>query len=393
MTLATDTGFATNFDLTEEQQMIRETVRRFADEVVAPGARHADETCTLNMDAWNGMCELGIPGLCFPEEVGGAGLDNLSYIIAVEEIARVCASTSLTIAAHVSLGTYPVYAWGREPLKEKYLAKLCSGEYMGAYGLTEPNAGSDSGGTQTTAVRDGDDWVLNGRKCFITNGSFAQTFVCTAQTDKSLGSKGIIAIVVDKDTPGFGTEKGETKLGMRGSDWVSLTFDDCRVPDDNVLGPPGEGFSTFMKTLEGGRISIGSLSVGIAQGAYEQALQYSNERVQFDQPLSRHQAVAFKLADMATEIAAARHLCWHAARLKDAGRPYGTEASMAKYYASEVAMRVTYEAIQIFGGNGYSREYPVERMYRDAKLCTIGEGTSEVQKLIISRDILKAFRN
>lgn len=394
MTLTQETGFpATNFDLTEEQQMIRETVRRFADEVIAPGARHADETCTLNMEAWNGICELGLTGLPFPEEVGGAGMDNLSYMIAVEEIARICASTSLTLAAHVSLGTYPIYAWGREPLKEKYLSKLCSGEYMGAYGLTEPNAGSDSGGTQTTAVEDGDSYILNGSKCFITNGSYAKTYVCTAQTDKSLGAKGIVAIVVDRDTPGLSIEKGEVKLGMRGSDWVNMVFQECRVPKDNVLGPPGEGFSTFMKTLEGGRISIGALALGIAQGAYDQALRYSTERSQFDKPLAKHQAVAFKLADMHTEITAARHLVYHAARLKDLERPFGVDAAMAKYYASEVCMRATYEAIQIFGGNGYSREYPVERMYRDAKLCTIGEGTSEVQKIIISRSILKPFLN
>ena len=392
MSIETTQGFATNLDLSEEQQMIRETVRRFAEEVIGPGAREADENCQLNLEAWKGMCELGLPGLPFPEEVGGAGLDNLSYILAVEEIARVCASTSLTLAAHVSLGTWPIYAWGREPLKEKYLAGLCSGESMGAYGLTEPGAGSDSGGTRTTATRDGEYWILQGRKCFITNGSYAKTFVCTAQTDRSLGAKGIIAIVVDRDTPGFSIEPGETKLGMRGSDWVNLVFQDCRVPDEHVLGPPGEGFATFMKTLEGGRISIGALAVGIAQGAYEQALRYSTERVQFDRPLCDHQAVAFKLADMATEIAAARHLVYHAARLKDLGRDFGTEASMAKYFASEVSMRVTYEAIQIFGGNGYSREYPVERMYRDAKLCTIGEGTSEIQKLIISRSILRAFR-
>ncbi len=392
MSTAQENGaLATNLDLTEEQEMIRETVRRFAEEKLAPAARHHDETSTFNEAAWQEMCAMGLPGLPFAEEWGGAGMDNLSYSVAVEELARVDASTALSYAAHVSLGTWPIYAFGRQALKEKFLRGLCQGEYMGAYGLTEPEAGSDSGATRTTAVLDGDHYIVNGAKCFITNGSYARTFVCTVQTDRSLGAKGIAALVVERDTPGFTIEPGEKKLGTRGSDWTNLVFQDCRVPVDHVLGPPGEGFPTFMKTLEGGRISIGAMALGIAQGAYEQALRYSVEREQFGKPLAGHQAVAFKLADMATEIAAARHLVYHAARLKDAGRPYGTEAAIAKYFASEVSMRVTYEAIQVFGGNGYSREYPVERMYRDAKLCTIGEGTSEVQKLIISRAILRPF--
>jgi alkylation response protein AidB-like acyl-CoA dehydrogenase len=378
----------TNFDLTEEQEMIRETVRRFSLEVVEPGAQEADEKCQLNMAAWEGMKELGLTGIPFDEKWGGAGMDTLSYIIAVEEVSRVCGSSGLTLAAHTSLGTYPIYAWGSDSLKEKYMAGLCSGEYMGAYGLTEPNAGSDSAGTITTAVRDGDHFIVNGQKCFITNGSYAKPFVITAQTDKSLGSRGIVALIVDRDTEGFSIEKGEEKLGMRGSDWVNMFFTDCRVPIDNLLGPEGEGFSTFMKTLEGGRISIGALSLGIAQGALDQALQYSMEREQFGKPLCEQQAVAFKLADLQTEINAARHLVYHSARLKDQGKAFGASAAMAKYFASEVSVRASYEAIQIFGGNGYSREYPVERMYRDAKLNTIGEGTSEVQKIIVSRDLL-----
>ncbi|MFK5957000.1 MAG: acyl-CoA dehydrogenase family protein [Planctomycetota bacterium] len=382
-------NIVTNFDLTEEQEMIRDAVRRFANEVVAPGAAAADENKQLNMDAWKGMCELGLPGLPFSEEVGGVGMDNLCYNIAVEELSRVCASTGLTLAAHVSLGTWPIYAFGSDALKERYLPGLCSGEFMGAYGLTEPGAGSDSAGTSTSAVLDGDHYIINGAKCFITNGNHAKSFVITVQTDKSLGAKGIMAMVIDRDQDGFKIEPGEEKLGMRGSDWVNLVFEDCRVPVDAVLGPEGEGFATFMKTLEGGRISIASLSLGIAQGALDQAVAYGKEREQFGKPLVKHQAVAFKLADMETEITAARHLVYHAARLKDADRPYGSAAAIAKYFASEVAMRCTYEAIQIFGGNGYSREYPVERMYRDAKLCTIGEGTSEVQQIIISRDVLK----
>lgn len=385
------TNLVTNFDLTEEQEMIRDMVRRFAEEVVAPGAAHADEHKELNQEAWEGMKELGMTGLPFPEEWGGAGMDQLSYIIAVEELAKVCASTALTYSAHVSLGTWPILAFGSESLKKRYLPGLCAGEFMGAYGLTEPGAGSDSAGTQTTAVKDGSDYIINGAKCFITNGSFAKSFVITAQTNKELGSKGIMAMVIDRDQPGFTIEPGEEKLGMRGSDWVNLVFQDCRLPQDAVLGPEGEGFATFMKTLEGGRISIGALGLGIAQGALDQAASFAAEREQFGKPLARHQAVAFKLADMETEIQAARHLVYHAARLKEAGRPYGTESAMAKYYASEVCMRATYEAIQIFGGNGFSREYPVERMYRDAKLCTIGEGTSEVQKIIISRELMKRY--
>ncbi len=381
----------TNLDLTEEQEMIRETVARFAEEVLAPKAGECDEKACFYEEGWKQMCELGLPGLPFPEEWGGAGMDTLTYAIAVEEIAKVDASMALAYAAHVSLGTWPIHAFGTQALKERYLPGLVSGEFMGAYGLTEPGAGSDSAATQTSAVLDGDEYVVNGAKCFITNGSYAKSFVITAQTDPAKKAKGILAMVIDRDQPGFLVEKGEEKLGMRGSDWVNLVFQDCRLPKDAVLGPPGEGFATFMKTLEGGRISIGALGVGIAQGALDQAARYALEREQFGKPLARHQAVAFKLADMETEINAARHLVYHAARLKDAGRPYGHEASMAKYYSSEVAVRASYEAIQIFGGNGYSREYPVERMYRDAKLCTIGEGTSEVQKIIVSRNLLKRY--
>ena len=269
------------------------------------------------------------------------------------------------------------------------MPKLIAGEYMGAYGLTEPNAGSDSGGTLTTAVLDGDEYVLNGRKCFCTNANYSGSFIVTAVTDKSLGPKGISAFVVPRDIPGFSLEKGEEKLGMRGSDWASLVFEDARIPRNHLLGPEGQGFVTFMKTLEGGRISIGALGLGIAQGAYDCALRYAKEREAFGKRLADQQAVGFKLANMATEIEAARHLVYHAARLKDTGESFGVQASMAKLYSSEVAMRASYDAIQIYGGYGYSREYPVERMWRDAKLCTIGEGTSEIQRVIISRSILR----
>ena len=378
------------FDLSEDQVMIRDMVREFAEKECGPIAAEIDENHRFPTETWEKIVELGLPGIPFSEDVGGSNGGTTAYAIAVEELSRVCGSTGLTYAAHVSLGTYPIYAWGGDKLRNEYVPKLISGEYMGAYGLTEPNAGSDSGATETTAVEDGDHWVLNGRKCFITNANYSGTFIVTASTDKSLGPKGICAFVVTRDTPGFSIEKGEKKLGMRGSDWASLVFDDARIPHDHMLGPEGKGFGTFMKTLEGGRISIAALSLGIAQGAYEAAVKYAKEREAFGKTLIGQQAVAFKLADMATEITAARHMVYHSARLKDAGRPFGTAAAMAKLYASEVSMRVTYDAIQIFGGYGFSREYPVERMWRDAKLCVIGEGTSEVQRLIVSRDIMKS---
>ncbi len=378
-----------SFDLTEDERMIQEMVREFTVNEVAPKATEVDETHTFSTETWGKIVELGLPGIPFPEELGGSGGSTLAYVLAVEEISRACGSTGLTLAAHVSLGTYPIYAWGGDHLRELYVRKLIAGEYMGAYGLTEPNAGSDSGGTETTATLDGDEWVINGRKCFCTNANHSGSFIITAVTDKSLGAKGISAFVAPRGLAGFSLEKGEKKLGMRGSDWASLVFEDARIPRDHMLGPEGEGFKTFMKTLEGGRVSIAALSLGIAQGAYDQAVRYSKEREAFGKTLANQQAVAFKLATMATEIEAARHLVYHSARLKDSGQAYGTRASMAKLYASEVAMRATYDAVQIFGGYGFSREYPVERMWRDAKLCVIGEGTSEVQRIIISRDILR----
>jgi alkylation response protein AidB-like acyl-CoA dehydrogenase len=294
----------------------------------------------------------------------------------------------LTLAAHVSLGTWPIDAFGGN-LREKYVPQLIRGDYMGAYGLTEPNAGSDSGSTQTTAVLEGNNWRINGRKCFCTNANYAGTFIITAVTTPGAGAKGISAFVITKETAGVFLEPGEHKLGMRGSDWGSVVFQDARIPKDHLLGPSGEGFKTFMKTLDGGRISIGALSLGIAEGAYECALKYAKEREAFGGTLADQQAVQFKLANMAMDIEASKHLIYHAARLKDLGLPYSKEAAMAKLLASECAMRVTYDAIQIYGGMGYSREYPVERMWRDAKLCVIGEGTSEVQRLVIARSILK----
>lgn len=380
------------FDLTEEQRMIQSTVREFARAEVAPLAAEIDENHRFPQETWRKIIDLGLPGIPFPEDLGGSNGGTLAYCLAVEELSRICGSTGLTLAAHVSLGTFPIYKWGSERLRRTYVPKLIAGEFMGAYGLTEPNAGSDSGGTQTTARRDGDHYVINGAKCFCTNANFAGTFIITAVTDPNLGAKGISAFVITRDTKGFKVEPGEKKLGMRGSDWASLIFQDARIPKDQLLGPEGEGFKTFMKTLDGGRISIGALSLGIAQGAYDVALRYAQEREAFGGKLADQQAVQFKLANMALDIEASRHLIYHAARLKDANRPYVKEAAMAKLMASECSMRVTYDAIQIHGGYGYSREYPVERMWRDAKLCVIGEGTSEIQRLIISRQILREAR-
>lgn len=376
-------------DLTESQSMIRDMVRDFAASEVAPIAAEIDENHRFPQETWKKIVELGLPGIPFAEDVGGSGGDTLSYVLAVEEISKVCGSTGLTLAAHVSLGTYPIYAWGSEGMRREYIPRLIAGEYMGAYGLTEPNAGSDAGSTRTTARDAGAHWVLNGRKCFCTNANFAGTFIVTALTDKAQGSRGVSAFVVPRSTPGLSVEPGEKKLGMRGSDWGSVVFEDAKIPKDHLLGPPGEGFKTFLKTLDGGRISIGALALGIAEGAYEQSLRYAKEREAFGGKLSDLQAVQFKLADMALSIEGARHLIYHAARVKDAGLPFSKEAAMAKLSASEVSMRVTYDAIQIFGGYGYSREYPVERMWRDAKLCVIGEGTSEIQRLVIARQILK----
>jgi alkylation response protein AidB-like acyl-CoA dehydrogenase len=376
-------------DLTPDQLMIRDMVRDFARNEVEPRAAEIDEHHRFPEETWKQMVELGLPGIPFPEELGGSGNDTLTYILAVEELSKVCGSTGLTLAAHVSLGTYPIYAWGGPTLRKEYVPRLIAGEYMGAYGLTEPGAGSDAGSTLTTAVRDGNHWVINGRKCFCTNANYAGTYIVTAVTDKSLGAKGISAFVVPRGVEGFYLEPGEKKLGMRGSDWGSLVFQDARIPADHLLGPPGEGFITFMKTLDGGRISIGALSLGIAEGAFECSRRYALEREAFGGKLADLQAVRFKLADMALQIEASRHLIYHAARLKDLGLPFSKEAAMAKLYASETAMRVTYDAIQIYGGMGYSREYPVERMWRDAKLCVIGEGTSEIQRVVIARHILR----
>lgn len=376
-----------NFDLTKEQQMIRSMVRDFADAEIVPRAEHVDRTGEFPMDTFRKMGELGLLGLPVPEEYGGAGGDTISYALAVEEVGRACGSTGLSYAAAVSLGLSPIYYFGNEEQKQKYLRPLASGQALGAFGLTEPNAGSDAGGTQTTAKQDGDEWVINGSKCFITNASYAKTVIVTAVTEKGIGSKGISAFIVETNTPGFKAIANYEKLGLRGSNTAELVLEDVRVPQENLLGDPKGGFKQFLYTLDGGRISIGALSVGIAQAAFEAALKYAKERMQFGQSISKFQAIQFKLADMAMQIELARNQVLKAAWLKDQHRPFTKESAMAKLFASETCMRVCDQAIQIHGGYGYMKDYPVERYFRDAKLMEIGEGTSEIQRLVIARQL------
>ena len=379
---------ATDMFLTDEQKMLRDMVRDFAESEVKPIAAEIDEEERFPEENIAKMAELGLLGVCYDEKYGGAGMDNLSYIIAVEELSRVCASTGITLAAHISLGLGPISLFGTDEQKEKYMPPLCSGEYLGAFGLTEPNAGSDAGGTETTAVLDGDEWVINGTKIYCTNGSVAGTTVITAVTDKTMGTKGISSFIVPTDNPGYIRGKKERKLGIKASDTSMIHFEDLRIPKENILGTPGEGFKQFLITLDGGRISIGAMALGIAQGAMEEAVRYSQERYQFNKPIAAFQSIQNKLADMATEIEAARHLVYHAARLKDLGKPYSRQSAMAKLFASEVSTRVANQAIQVHGGYGYVKEYPVERMFRDAKITEIGEGTSEIQRLVIARSLL-----
>ncbi|MDZ7261865.1 MAG: acyl-CoA dehydrogenase [candidate division KSB1 bacterium] len=376
-------------EFTEEQKMIRQLVREFALKELEPVASHIDETGEFPWENIKKMAELGLLGIPYPEKYGGAGMDTLCYSIAVEEIARVCAATALTLAAHISLGAQPIYLFGTEEQKQKYLIPLNQGKVLGAFGLTEPEAGSDAGATKTTAVLQGDHYVLNGTKCFITNASVAQTFVVTAKTNPAAGTRGISSFIIEKGFEGFKIGKKENKLGVRGSDTAELIFENCIVPKENLLGKEGEGFKQFLTTLDGGRISIGAMALGIAQGALDKSLQYAKQRVQFNQPIAEFQAIQWMLADMATEIQAARHLVYEASILKDKETNIIKEAAMAKLYASEVAMRATTKAIQIHGGYGYCKEYQVERYFRDAKLCEIGEGTSEIQRLVIARELLK----
>ena len=374
-----------NFELTEEQNLIRDMVRSFAETEIAPSARARDEEERFDRALmFDRLAELGLTGIVFPEEYGGAGADYISYAIAVEELSRVCASTGVTLSAHLSLGANPIYLFGSEEQKQQFLAPMARGEKMGALGLTEPSAGSDAGGTKTTARREGDSWILNGTKIFITNAGEADTYIVLARTDKEAEKHhGMSAFIVEKGTPGFTFGKKEEKMGIRSSPTMELVFTDCRIPLANLLGPEGSGFKVAMKTLDGGRIGIASQALGIAQGALEAAVNYAKERKQFDSPIARFQGVQFQLADMATGVEAARMLVYRAAYRASAGLPYSPDAAMAKLFASETAMRVTTQAVQILGGYGYTRDFPVERMMRDAKITEIYEGTSEIQRLVI----------
>lgn len=377
--------------LTDEQQMIKETARRFAESELAPIAIRMDETAEYPVEMFAKMGEMGFMGLTVPAEYGGTGTDMVSYAIVIEELARVDGSTALGVAAHNSLACGPIILMGNEAQKKKYLTELSTGEAIGAFCLTEPQAGSDASNTKTTAVKKGDKYILNGTKIYVTNGGWARYLVATATTDPGAGANGISAFIIENDFPGFVVGTREKKLGLRASGTFEIVFDNCEVPQENLLGKEGGGFKTFMKTLEGGRISIGAFSLGIAQGAMEAAIKFGKDRRQFDTPIIDFQINQMKIADMATEIHAARLLVHDAARRKDAGEEFARYASMAKLYASEMAMRVTDQAIQLHGGYGYCREYHVERMYRDAKLGTIGEGTSEIQRIIIARSVLGDF--
>lgn len=377
-----------NFELTQEQQLLKEMVKDFADNEVAPKARKLDQTGRFPTETFEKMGELGLLGIPFPEAYGGSGGDTISYAIAVEEIGRACGSTGLSYAAAVSLGASPIYYFGTEEQKQEYLVPMASGKTLGSFGLTEPNAGSDAGGTQTRAVLDGDSYVINGEKCWITNAGYARQVIVTAVTGQDERGKNIIsAIIVPTDTPGFTINSNYEKMGLRGSNTSELVLEDVRVPKENLLGDAKSGFKQFLYTLDGGRISIAALSVGIAQAAFDAALQYAKERKQFGQPISNFQAIQFKLADMAMQIELARNMVYKAAWLKDQDVPFTKQAAFAKLYASETATSVSNEAIQIHGGYGYMQEYHVERYLRDAKLMEIGEGTSEIQRIVIARQL------
>ena len=378
-----------DFQLNEEQQQLRRSVREFAERELLPNVMKWDEANEFPLAAVKELGKLGLMGVVFPTEYGGAGLGYVEYVVAVEELSRVDGSIGITVAAHNSLCTNHIFLAGSEAQKKKYLPKLAGGEFLGAWGLTEPGSGSDAGSARMTAVRKGDGWVLNGTKTFITNGRHADVSVVLAVTDKAAHTHGLSAFIVEKGTKGFLAGKKENKLGLRASDTSELIFEDCFVPADALCGKEGDGFIDAMRVLDGGRISIAALSLGMAQGAYEAALKYSKQRQQFGKPISEFQAIQWKLADMATEIDAARLLTMRSAAMKDAGMKTTLESSMAKLYASEVAVRCANECVQIHGGYGFIKDYPAEKFYRDVKLCTIGEGTSEIQRLVIARQLLK----
>ncbi|WP_297520720.1 acyl-CoA dehydrogenase [uncultured Clostridium sp.] len=378
-----------NFQLTTEQDLVRQMVREFAINEVKPIAAEIDQTERFPMENVKKMAELGMMGIPFSEEFGGAGGDVLSYIIAVEELSKVCGTTGVILSAHTSLCASVINEFCNPAQKAKYLKDLATGKKLGAFGLTEPGAGTDAAGQQTTAKVDGDNYVLNGSKIFITNGGYAETFIIFAMTDKSQGTRGISAFIVEKDFPGFSIGKKEDKLGIRASSTTELIMENCIVPKENLIGREGKGFGVAMKTLDGGRIGIAAQALGIAEGALEEAVNYMKERKQFGRPLSAFQGLQWMIADMDTKVEAAKNLVYKAAFLKEAKLPYSVEAARAKLYASEVAMEVTTKAVQIFGGYGYTKEYPVERMMRDAKITEIYEGTSEVQKMVIAGSVLR----
>lgn len=379
---------AMNFELTKEQQMIRSMVKAFAGKEIKPHAQTLDKDAAFRYDTFKKLGELGLLGIPFPEKYGGTAADTISYCIAVEEIGKACGGTGLSYAANISLGASPIYYFGTEEQKQKWLIPMAKGETLGAFGLTEPNAGSDAGGTKTTAVLKGDEYVINGEKSWSTNAGYARQVIVTAVTGKREDGKNIVsALIVPTDTQGINISCNYDKMGVRASNTCEIVLDNVRVPKENLLGDEKKGFSQFLYTLDGGRISIAALSVGIAQAAFEKALQYSKERVQFGKTISKFQAIQFKLADMAMEIELARNLVYKAAWLKDHGKPFAKEAAMAKLYASEAGFRTCNQAVQIHGGYGYMREYDVERHLRDIKLMEIGEGTSEIQRLVIARQL------
>jgi hypothetical protein len=377
------------FVLTEDQEALRKEIRQFAAREIAPHVMEWDEKSEFPAAVVKKLGAMGLLGVIFPQEYGGAGMGYVDYVLAIEELSAVDGSVGIIVAAHNSLGTNHIFLAGNEEQKRKYVTKLASGEWLGAWGLTEPGSGSDAGGARTTAVRKGDKWVLNGSKTFITNGSYADTAVVIAVTDKSKGTHGLSAFVVEKGTKGFRPGKKENKLGLRASDTSELIFEDCEIPAENLLGVEGEGFIDSMRVLDGGRISIAALSLGIARGALDAATKYVKERRQFGKAIAEFQGIQWKLADMATELDAARLLTQRAAVLKDSGRTVTRESAMAKLFASEVAVRICNEAVQLFGGYGFIKDYPAEKFYRDVKLCTIGEGTSEIQRMVIARELLK----
>lgn len=374
-----------NFELTEEQEMLRKMVRDFTEKEVEPTAAERDEEERFDREIFDKMAELGLTGIPWPEEYGGIGSDYVSYVIAVEELSRLCASTGVTLSAHISLASWPIYKYGTEAQKKNFLTRLATGEALGAYALSEPGAGSDVASMKMTATADGDDYLLNGSKVWITNGEVGDIYVVFAKTDQDAKHRGISAFIVEKGTDGFTFGKKERKLGIRSSPTTELVFENCRIPKANMLGEEGEGFKIAMTTLDGGRNGIAAQALGIAQGALDASIDYAKEREQFGKPIAHNQGISFKLADMATEIEAARLLTYQAAWLESEGKPYGKASAMSKLFAGDAAMRITVEAVQVFGGYGYTKDYPVERYMRDAKITQIYEGTNEIQRLVIGR--------